>query len=243
MPKARCSFSVEQFHDAVELFLVLEVDDHAAFALQVAFHLDFGVEGLRQRFDLFLEVLGDEVGLPTLLVAGFLGVFGKGFGLPDVQFIVDDLLQYLELLLLAFDVDQCACMSHGDMSVADGDLHFGGQFEQAQEVGDGAAALADLVAKLFLGQVALVDETLVGDGHLYGIEVFAMDVFDERQFKHLLVVGDADKHRNGLHAGELGGSQTAFSGDKLIFVEDTKLEKISNLKDNLKEGGRYVKIK
>ena len=40
------SFVAEQFHDAVKLGFVLEVDDDAAVAFDVAFHLDLGVERL-----------------------------------------------------------------------------------------------------------------------------------------------------------------------------------------------------
>ena len=122
------------------------------------------------------------------------------------------------MLLLVGDVDEGAGVSHGDMSVADGDLHLGGQLQQSQEIGHGTAALANLVAHFLLGHVTFVDEALVGDGHLNGVQVLAMDVFDEGQFKHLLIVSHADEHRNLGQTCHFGGPQSALAGNELVFV-------------------------
>ena len=141
-------------------------------------------------------MLGDEIGLFLLLEARVFGFLGQFLGLAHIHFVFNNLLKEFQLLLLVADVDEGAGVSHGDVAVADGDLHLGGQLQQPQEVGHGTTAFAYLVAHFLLGHVALVDEALVGDGHLDGVQVFAVDVLDEGQFQHLLVVGHSYEYRN-----------------------------------------------
>ena len=109
-------------------------------------------------------------------------------------------------------------MSHADVSIADGELYLWWQLQQPQEVGYCAAALSHLLAHFLLREVAFVDEALVGNGHFDGVKVFAVDVFDEGELKHLLVVGHADEGGNLGESSHLGGAQTAFARDELIFV-------------------------
>ena len=116
--------------------------------------------------------------------------------MADAQIVLDDLLEDPKLGFFVLDVDKSASVSHADVAVAESDLNLGREFQQAQEVGDGGAALADLSAQLFLGEAALINETLVRDGHFDGVEVLAVDVLDEGELKHLFVVGDTDECRD-----------------------------------------------
>ena len=97
------------------------------------------------------------------------------------------------------------------MPVAQGDLNLGGEFQQTQEVGYGGAALAYAFAELFLGEAALVDEALVGDGHLNGVEVLTVDILNQGQLKHLFVVSDTDEGRYLRKACQLGSPQAALT--------------------------------
>ena len=69
-------------------------------------------------------------------------------------------------------------MSHVNSMVMQAQLHLGGQLEQAQEIGDSGALLADALAQAFLRQVILVDKFPESERDLDGIEVLALDVLD-----------------------------------------------------------------
>ena len=62
----------------------------------------------------------------------------------------------------------------------------------------------------------MLDQVLVGECNLDGIEVFALNVFDQRHLHHVLVVGRAHISRNREQARHLRGAPTSFTGDDLI---------------------------
>ena len=57
---------------------------------------------------------------------------------------------------------------------------------------------ADPVAQFFLFQVTFRYKTLVTDGDFNGIQVVALNIFDQGQFEHLLVIGLPDEGRKRL---------------------------------------------
>src|SRR6202034_1405082 len=76
---------------------------------------------------------------------------------------------------------------------------------------------AGLLADLIVAEPELGRHALEGERKLDGVEVLALDVFDDGEFENLLIVSGADDDRNVLEPHQLGRAPAAFSGDELIF--------------------------
>ena len=109
-------------------------------------------------------------------------------------------------------------MADGEASLAQPGLDFGRELQEAQGVGDDDAALADLGGGLLLSQVELLGQLGVAPGFLDGVEVFALEVFDEGQFQHGAVIRLADDGGDLGQAEHLGGAPAAFAGDQLEMI-------------------------
>ena len=69
------------------------------------------------------------------------------------------------------------------------------------------------LAELFLREVVVFDEVLIGECHLEGCEVEPLDVFHECHLHHVLVVDGADVCRDGGESHPLACSPSAFACD------------------------------
>ena len=96
-------------------------------------------------------------------------------------------------------------------------LHVGRKFEQAQRVGDDGAALADLGGDEFLRELKLADELRVAERFFDGIEIFALEIFDERHLQHRAVIRLADEDGDFGQAGE---SEPRASGVRRRSVQN-----------------------
>lgn len=94
-------------------------------------------------------------------------------------------------------------------------LYYRFETQKAQVVGYRASFLAYPFTHLFLREVTFVDELLKRRGHFYRVEVAALDIFYQRHFQHLLVVGKAYVSRDMRQARQFGSAETAFAGDQL----------------------------
>ena len=83
-------------------------------------------------------------------------------------------------------------MADRQPAVADEILDRQRQFQQPQRVGHDGAAFADLAGDFLLGELELFGQLRVAVGFLDGVEIFALEIFDERQFQHRAVIGLAD---------------------------------------------------
>jgi hypothetical protein len=109
-------------------------------------------------------------------------------------------------------------MARGELAGDHPLLHGLRQFEEAHDVGEVRPALADHLAELLLGVLEVLEEPLVAGGLLDGIEIRALDVFEDRVFERGLVVHVDDHHRDVVEARGLGGAPTALAGDDLVGV-------------------------
>ena len=91
-----------------------------------------------------------------------------------------------------------------EASFAEESLNVRRQFQEPQRVGDDGAALADLGGDEFLRELKLADELRVAERFFDGVEVFALEVFDERHLEHGAVVGLADDDGNFGQARRVG---------------------------------------
>ena len=106
-------------------------------------------------------------------------------------------------------------MAGGKFAAADERLHRFRKLEQAQHVGDVATALADDPSDLVLAVFELPTERLITCGFFERIEVFALDVLDDRQFQRFGVADIEDDDGNVVDAGALRGPPTALAGNDL----------------------------
>ena len=109
-------------------------------------------------------------------------------------------------------------MAHVQHLVPQSQLNLGGQFEQTQEVGNRCTVLADALAQAFLGQVVLVYEFAEGECDFNRVQVFSLDVLDQRHLGEFAVIDRADIGGNGVKASQLGSPETAFARYYLIGV-------------------------
>ena len=94
----------------------------------------------------------------------------------------------------------------------------GRQLEQAHEVGDGRAVLADADGHLVLGEAEVAAQALEGARLLDRVEVLAQQVLDDGHLHGLLVGDVADERGDGGEAGLARGFPAALAGDDLVVA-------------------------
>ena len=67
-----------------------------------------------------------------------------------------------------------------------------------------------------MAQIHFGVEPIQGLSGLHGVQVFALDVFDERDFENPLVGIILNDGRNFDQARQFGGSQAPFAGDQFV---------------------------
>ena len=152
------------------------------------------------------------------LVSSLLHLLGALFHLAHRQVFLDGLVIELELLFRVIEREQRPGVAHVHGVVTQTQLHLGGQFEQAQEVGDCGALLADALAQALLRQVILIDEFAQGERDFDGVQVLALDVLDERHLGDLAVIGGAHIGGHRVQACQQGGTIASFTRDDLIGI-------------------------
>ena len=98
-------------------------------------------------------------------------------------------------------------------------------------VRDRRAVLADGRGDVFLLQVEFVGEPPVGERFVDRVQIFALDVFDQRHLEQRLLLPGrdvADDDRHAQQAGESGGAPAALAGDDLkpvaVRADDDRLD-------------------
>src|SRR5919201_4282930 len=94
------------------------------------------------------------------------------------------------------------------------------EFQQAQQVAGRAARAADGVSRLLVRHLEFVDEAIGGRGLLHSVEIFALDVLDERHDERRLVGHLAHDRGNLLESCHLRGAPAPLAGDELIAAID-----------------------
>ncbi len=90
------------------------------------------------------------------------------------------------------------------------------QLEQTQGVGHCCAVFAGAIGHVLLRQLEFTHKTLKGARLLNGVEVFALDVLNERDLQCLGLGNLADDGRDAREASALSGSPAALAGNQLI---------------------------
>ncbi len=106
-------------------------------------------------------------------------------------------------------------MSRRKFTFAQEGLAAFGKLEKPQNIGHMASAFADDFGEIELCIAEFIDKLLIAHRFLDRIEIAALDVFDDREFERLTIIGvDADD-RHFMQAGALGGAPAALARDDL----------------------------
>jgi hypothetical protein len=92
------------------------------------------------------------------------------------------------------------------------------ELEQAKAIGDAAAILADALSELFLRPVEFSKKPLIAFRLFHRIEIFAEEVFDERQLERLGIRGVPNDSRDVAKAREAGGAPPPLADDDLELL-------------------------
>jgi hypothetical protein len=99
-------------------------------------------------------------------------------------------------------------------------LDHGFEFQETQCIGDGRAVFSRALGDMFLREIELVGEALEGARLFHGIQIFALEVFDERHLERKFLRDLADNHGNARQRRPLRGAPAAFAGDQLVAKAD-----------------------
>jgi len=112
-------------------------------------------------------------------------------------------------------------------------LNHSRELEQAKAIGDTAAILADALSELLLRPVEFSEKTLIAFRLFHRIEIFAEEVFDERQLERLGIRGVSNDRRDVAQAREAGGAPSPLADDDLELLamapDDHWLEQAGSL--------------
>lgn len=131
------------------------------------------------------------------------------------------------------DGQQGARMSGGEAAFFQKFLDRGFELQEADGVGDGGAVFAGALRDLFLRELKLIDEALKSVGLLNGIEILALQIFDEGHFECEFFGNIAQDDWHTTEASALGGAPTALTRDQLKtignFSDDERLDDAARL--------------
>src|SRR5437764_110424 len=92
------------------------------------------------------------------------------------------------------------------------------QFEQSQGIGNRGAVFAHIACHVLLPQVKLGLQALVSACLFQRVEVFALQVLQERQAQDFLVTRRLDERQDGLKAGQLRRPPAALTGNEFEAI-------------------------
>src|SRR5215813_3663207 len=146
---------------------------------------------------------------------GPFGLFSESLDLSNREPALNDLDGDGFLSLHRADRQKRSRVSHRELVVFDQLLDLGWKFEQPQGIGDAGSFFPDPASDLLLGYTELLDQTSECVGLLDGVQLLALDVFDQRHLQHVLVSDGLDDAWNLLQAGSLRGPPAPLPGNDL----------------------------
>ena len=126
--------------------------------------------------------------------------------------------QLLHLLFIG-QPQQCPRMAHRQLMIHHISLKRYRQFQQSQRVSDMLSGLADAGSQFFLCIAQLFDQLFICFRFFDGIEVLSLNIFQQSDLHHLLIIKLHQDGRDLLQPCQLAGTQTALTGDQLIAAD------------------------
>src|SRR6185437_5703355 len=207
----RYSDATEPSDNLVKLFESSIGDANLPTLFPSVSHLNFQAQG---------------IGKPCLEVPGF-GVLGVAPGAPhalafrallgfaNIEHSRNDVLG---AFLCVWQPDQSSGMTGGQLSVANQGANGFRQGQESQCVRDMAAAFADFLRHLLLREFEPLHEFVIGGGFFNGVEICALNIFDDGDFERLGVVHVAYDDRHLVELRHLRGAPAPFAGDDFIGI-------------------------
>ena len=118
------------------------------------------------------------------------------------------------------NAEQRARVTHRQRARREVGAHFLGQPKQPDVVGDRRSILADRVGNLLLRQMEIVHEPAIRVRFLDRIQVFALNVLDERDRQQLVFRNVSNDHGNFEETDALRRAPATFAGHDLVAAVD-----------------------
>ncbi len=208
-------FSHEVIVEAREIGVV-KILEREFSAFRAGLRMD---DGARAVLALKVFECGFSVGIGCIrrrMFARTRNASGEALDLAHRHAAAGDFLREIEALGLIGDGEESAGVAGGDFSLFDEVLDGGLELEEADGVGDGGAVFAGSLGDLLLGEVEFVGEALEGVRLLDWVEIFALEILDERHLHCHTFRYVADDDGHAVQLGALGGAPTTLAGDELI---------------------------
>ena len=125
-------------------------------------------------------------------------------------------------MIQRFQSEQRAGVSHFEITVRQQIADRRCQIEQPQQVGNGCSGFTDRIGDLLLGQPELGFQAVECERFLERVEIFALDVFDQRHCAGRPVVNIAHQYRHGFQSGPLCSAPAALPGNQLITITGSR---------------------
>src|SRR5215467_722490 len=140
---------------------------------------------------------------------------GEFFDLADRQCSPRGAVRVTHAKLLFRHRQQSSAMTCRQLPFFDPLLNLLLEFEQANRIGYRGAIFSSSFGDRFLRQVKFIHQPLERARSLHGVQVFALDVFDERHLEGKLVGNLPDDGGDSVQTCALCGTPATFAGDEL----------------------------
>jgi hypothetical protein len=139
---------------------------------------------------------------------------------PHGRALADDEVHQKSLLFMGFEGKEHLGVAHGNPTLLEKRLGVRLQIQKPHGIGYRGAALADTLGDLILRQAEITVEPCVGPRLFDGIQVFALEVFNQREFEHLSVARLADDGGGLRDPKFTRGAPPSLSRNDLVLVVD-----------------------
>ena len=119
-------------------------------------------------------------------------------------------------------------MAHVDITSHQHGLHGFSQIQQAQQVGGGTARAAHSLCSLLMGQAKLLDQTSKALRLFQRVQVFALNVLDQRHGSSSFIRDFAHQHRHLGQTCDMRGTKTALTGNDFVLARMLALAELAH---------------
>ena len=106
-------------------------------------------------------------------------------------------------------------MAHRQLARDKPIMHGDWQIPQAHQIGDMTARFANNPAQFFLAMAIIFNQPPIGLAFFPGVELFALNIFNERNFQRCSVIKFFNNDRDLMKSGTLCGTPTTFPSHNL----------------------------
>ena len=112
------------------------------------------------------------------------------------------------------------------------------KLEKTEIIGDGSTLLSHPVGHLLLGEIALLNKSLIAESHLDRVQILPLDILHNGHLEHSLIAGIPYICRNHVHTGETAGAETPLATYNLVSVSGFLPDSYRLNQSQCPDGGR-----